>query len=71
MGTNIEFPEELDDTSHNAWTEVVSLLEEAAQLLHLDDGTTKMIIAPERILEVAIPVRLDDGSVEMYKGWRI
>jgi glutamate dehydrogenase (NAD(P)+) len=71
MGTNLEFPEGLDSTSRNAWTEVVSLLEEAAQLLHLDEGTTKMIIAPERILEVAIPVRLDDGSVEMYKGWRI
>jgi len=71
MGTNLEFPEGLDNTSHNAWAEVVSLLEEAAQLLHLDEGTTKMIIVPERILEVAIPVRLDDGSVEMYKGWRI
>ena len=30
-----------------------------------------MIMTPERILEVAIPVRLDDGRVEMFKGWRI
>jgi glutamate dehydrogenase (NAD(P)+) len=50
---------------------VVSLLEEAATLLHLDEGTTKMIVTPERILEVAIPVRMDDGSVDMFKGWRI
>jgi glutamate dehydrogenase (NAD(P)+) len=71
MTTSESFPEGLDSTTHNAWTNVVSLLEEAAQLLHLDEGTTKMIIAPERILEVAIPVRLDDGRVEMYKGWRI
>jgi glutamate dehydrogenase (NAD(P)+) len=69
--TNLDFPEGLDDAEHNAWTEVVSLLEEAAQLLHLDEGTTKMIVAPERILQVAIPVRRDDGAVEMYTGWRI
>jgi glutamate dehydrogenase (NAD(P)+) len=71
MTTSLSFPEGLDSGTHNAWTNVVSLLEEAAQLLHLDDGTTKMIVAPERILEVAIPVRHDDGRVEMYKGWRI
>jgi glutamate dehydrogenase (NAD(P)+) len=69
--TNLDFPEGLDGAGHNAWTEVVSLLEEAAQLLHLDDGTTRMIIAPERILQVAIPVRCDDGEVQMYTGWRI
>jgi glutamate dehydrogenase (NAD(P)+) len=69
--TNLDFPEGLDGAGHNAWTEVVSLLEEAAQLLHLDDGTTRMIVAPERILQVAIPVRCDDGEVQMYTGWRI
>jgi glutamate dehydrogenase (NAD(P)+) len=66
-----QFPEGLDSTTHNAWTQIVSLLEEAAALLHLDEGTAKMLITPERILEVAIPVRLDDGRVEMFKGWRI
>jgi glutamate dehydrogenase (NAD(P)+) len=69
--TKPQFPEGLDDTHHNAWTQVVSLLEEAALLLHLDEGVTKMIITPERILQVAIPVRLDDGRIEMYTGWRI
>jgi glutamate dehydrogenase (NAD(P)+) len=71
VSTSPQFPEGLDSTTHNAWTQVVSLLEEAAALLHLDEGTTKMLITPERILEVAIPVRLDDGRVEMFKGWRI
>jgi glutamate dehydrogenase (NAD(P)+) len=69
--TNLDFPEGLDGAEHNAWTEVVSLLEEAALLLHLDEGTTKMIVTPERILQVAVPVRRDDGTVEMYTGWRI
>jgi glutamate dehydrogenase (NAD(P)+) len=71
VSTSPQFPEGLDSTTHNAWTQIVALLEDAAALLHLDEGTTKMLITPERILEVAIPVRLDDGRVEMYKGWRI
>jgi glutamate dehydrogenase (NAD(P)+) len=69
--TSPQFPEGLDNTTHNAWTQVVSLLEEAAELLHLDDGLRKMLIEPERILQVAVPVRMDDGRVEMYTGWRI
>lgn len=71
MNDSRHYPEGLDSNGHNAWTTVVSLLEEAAALLHLDEGVTKMLITPERILEVAIPVRMDDGSVEMFKGWRI
>jgi len=69
--TSPQFPEGLDSSTHNAWTQVVSHLDEAAQLLHLDEGLTKMIITPERILQVAIPVRLDDGRIEMFTGWRI
>jgi glutamate dehydrogenase (NAD(P)+) len=69
--TSPQFPEGLNSSSHNAWTQVVSLLEEASDLLHLDEGLRKMLIEPERILQVAVPVRMDDGRVEMYTGWRI
>jgi glutamate dehydrogenase (NAD(P)+) len=69
--TSPQFPESLESGAHNAWTQVVSLIEEAAHLLHLDEGLTKMIVTPERILQIAIPVRMDDGHVEMYTGWRI
>jgi glutamate dehydrogenase (NAD(P)+) len=31
----------------------------------------KRIVTPERILEVAVPVRMDSGEIEMYTGWRI
>ena len=55
----------------NPWTHVSSLIERAGRLLGLDDGMIKRIITPERILEVAVPVRLDSGNIEMYTGWRI
>ncbi|MFI5036782.1 MAG: Glu/Leu/Phe/Val dehydrogenase [Acidimicrobiales bacterium] len=55
----------------NPWLHVVSLIERAGQLLNLDEGLVKRIIAPERILEVSIPVRMDNGEIEMFTGWRI
>ena len=30
-----------------------------------------MLRSPERILEVSIPVRMDDGRVEVFTGWRV
>ena len=55
----------------NPWVRVATLIEEAGRLLNLSDGMVKRIVTPERILEVAVPVRMDDGRVEMYTGWRI
>jgi glutamate dehydrogenase (NAD(P)+) len=55
----------------NPWLNVVSLIERAGELLGLNQGMMKRIITPERILEVAVPVRMDSGEVEMFTGWRI
>lgn len=55
----------------NPWLHVASLIEEAGHLLGLDEGMIKRITTPERILEVAVPVRMDNGEVEMFHGWRI
>jgi glutamate dehydrogenase (NAD(P)+) len=30
-----------------------------------------MLRTPRRVLEVSVPVRLDDGSVEVFIGWRV
>jgi len=65
------YPQEAGSEAHDPWDTVVAQIERAASQLGLDDGLTKRIITPERILEVAVPVRHDDGSTEMYVGWRI
>ena len=71
-GDNVVTPPN-DTTPHefNPWLRVTSLIESAGQLLGLNEGMIKRIITPERILEVAVPVRMDSGNVEMYTGWRI
>jgi len=63
--------EDVPPTVFNPWAHVATLIEEAGHLLGLDEGMIKRIITPERIVEVAIPVRLDDDSVTMFTGWRI
>ncbi len=62
---------EHDPGAHDPWETIASHITSAAARLGLDDGLTKMIVTPERSLEVAVPVRLDDGSIEMFTGWRI
>ena len=64
-------PDEASPHEFNPWLHVTSLIEKAGALLKLNDGLIKRIVTPERILEVAIPVRMDSGEVEMYHGWRI
>ena len=64
-------PNEALDHEFNPWLHVTSLIEKAGLLLGLNEGMIKRIITPERILEVAVPVRMDSGVVEMFTGWRI
>jgi len=64
-------PTEAPSDDSNPWLRVTSLIENAGKILNLDEGMIKRIVTPERVLEVAVPVRLDSGQVEMYSGWRI
>jgi glutamate dehydrogenase (NAD(P)+) len=57
--------------SSMAWQAVLDHLDEAAELAKLDADVHRILRRPERTLEVSIPVRLDDGSVEVFTGWRV
>jgi len=62
---------EVHPEEFNPWLHVVSLIEQAGHLLGLDEGMIRRIVTPERILEVAVPVRRDSGDIDMFTGWRI
>jgi glutamate dehydrogenase (NAD(P)+) len=55
----------------NPWVNVVALITRAGQQLGLSDDMVTRIVTPERILEVAVPVRMDTGHISMFTGWRI
>jgi glutamate dehydrogenase (NAD(P)+) len=46
-------------------------LENAASVLGLDDGLHKLLAPPRRSLEVAVPLRRDDGTLEVLQGYRV
>lgn len=50
---------------------VLSHIDDAAELIGLDPGIHQLIAQPERILEVAVPIRRDDGQIEVFQGWRV
>ena len=39
-------------------------------ILKFDDNTIQQLSYPERVIEVALPVKMDDGSVHVYTGYR-
>jgi glutamate dehydrogenase/leucine dehydrogenase len=45
-------------------------LDKAATLIKIDPAAAKLLAEPERTLEVSIPVIMDDGRLEVYKGYR-
>ncbi len=57
--------------SVDAWTTVLERLDDAAELAGLDPDITRLLRVPKRVLEVAVPVRMDDGSIEVFTGWRV
>lgn len=49
----------------------LKLLDRAAEKLKLDPGLHKKLRCPKRQLIVSIPVKLDDGSLEVFTGYRV
>jgi glutamate dehydrogenase (NAD(P)+) len=46
-------------------------LDEAARLLNLDEETHQLLREPMAELHVRIPVRMDNGAVKTFKGFRV
>ena len=46
-------------------------LDTAAATLGLDEPTHQLLRWPQRELQVTIPVRMDDGSVRVFHGYRV
>jgi glutamate dehydrogenase (NAD(P)+) len=57
--------------SATAWQTVLDRLDDAAKLADLDPDIHRLLRTPERVLEVAVPVRMDDGTIEVFTGWRV
>ena len=55
----------------SAQDDVMQHFNAAATRLGLDSGTTRMLQEPWRNLRVSLPVRMDDGRIEVFNGYRV
>ena len=55
----------------NAFLAAQKRLDEAADLLGLDETTLQTLRWPRREIKVTIPVRMDDGVVRVFHGYRV
>lgn len=58
-------------SDNNPFTMAQRQLDEAAAMLGLDPATHTLLREPMRELSVTIPLRMDDGSVRIYRGYRV
>lgn len=55
---------------HNPFENAMKQLDKAASVMSLDGDTHELLRHPKRVLTVSIPVRMDDGSLKVFTGFR-
>ncbi len=55
----------------NAYEAALENFDMAADALELDHDTREIIKYPERVLEVSLPVRMYDGRIHRFQGYRV
>jgi glutamate dehydrogenase (NAD(P)+) len=48
-----------------------SQLDKAAEMLKLDEGTHQLLRWPRKEIKITFPVRMDDGKVKIFHGFRV
>lgn len=57
--------------ANNPFAIVKRQVDKCAEILKLDPQTTEILKNPMRELHVSLPVRMDDGSVKVFHGFRV
>jgi glutamate dehydrogenase (NAD(P)+) len=55
----------------SAWESAQIQLADAVEHLGLDEGTHQLLATPRREMTVSIPLRRDDGHIEVMRGYRV
>ncbi|MBU1882042.1 Glu/Leu/Phe/Val dehydrogenase, partial [bacterium] len=61
----------MSTTAFNAFEMAQAQFDKAADILDLDSGTRDLLRNPLREFHFSIPVRMDDGSVQVFRGFRV
>jgi len=61
----------LSKDNYNPYQEFIDTIDEAGRNLGLPKDDYKILEKPDRELKVSIPIEKDDGSVEVFDGYRV
>ncbi|MBK6765999.1 MAG: Glu/Leu/Phe/Val dehydrogenase [bacterium] len=56
---------------HSAFDNAMKQFDQAAALLKLTASQTAMIKQPRKCVEVTLPIRMDDGTIKTFTGYRV
>jgi glutamate dehydrogenase/leucine dehydrogenase len=54
----------------NPFEVALKQLDEAAKLIKLDKGLHQVLASPKRVLTVSLPVKMDNGEIRVFTGFR-
>lgn len=59
------------EKKYNPYDNMLSVLKQSAEALGLSYEDYATLCYPERELKVSIPIRMDDGSIKVFEGYRV
>jgi glutamate dehydrogenase (NAD(P)+) len=70
MATYIE-PAPIKPTDADPFESMMSRFDIAAELLELEPGLYEYLKTPQKQIIVAVPIQMDDGTIEVFEGYRV
>ena len=57
--------------SYNAYDNFIAVVDKAAKAVGMDEQDYVLVKYPERELKVSVPIKMDDGSIKVFEGYRV
>src|SRR5438045_538248 len=67
----VKHPEVVEAMHENPWRQAMEQLDRAGKAMKLEPFALERLRHCKRILTVSVPVKMDDGSVKVFEGYRI
>ncbi len=59
------------EVTYNPFENAQAQFDKVAEMLNLDDGTRALLRYPQKEFHFRVPVKMDDGSVQVFQAYRI
>lgn len=61
----------MNDNDRDIYDDAIGRLDRAFEYAEIDEEAVERLKHPKQVLEVSIPVRMDDGSLRVFTGYRV